>query len=88
VAVEVKKTAEELDAMLKEMLALERQGWELKYNSRPSNAAQKFRSLLALRPEFFLALAPGVSRAYEVTYPDDRTIQTATLIATEQIPSA
>jgi hypothetical protein len=88
VAVEVKKTAEELDAMLTEMLTLEWQGWELEYNSRSSNAAQKFRSLLALRPTFFLALAPGISRAFKVTYPDDRTLQTAQLTAIEQIPTA
>jgi hypothetical protein len=88
VAVEVKKTSAELDAMLREMRALERQSWELKYQVRPSNAAQKFRSLLALRPVFFLAIAPGVSRAFAATYPDDRTEQTAELTAIERIPSA
>jgi hypothetical protein len=88
VAVEVKKTSAELDAMLKAMRALERQRWELKYDARLSNAEQKFRSLLALRPEFFLAIAPGVERAYAVSYPDDRTIPTLELSAIERIPSA
>jgi hypothetical protein len=89
VAVEVKKTSKELDKMLEEMRALEQPGWELKYDIRPSNAAQKFRSLLALRPVYFLAAAPaGVSQAYAVSYPDDRGIQTAELTAIERIPSA
>jgi hypothetical protein len=88
VAVEVKKTSAELDAMLREMRALERQRWELKYHARPSNAAQKFRSLLALRPVFFLALAPGISRAYAVHYPADHTVQTAELTSIERIPAA
>lgn len=87
VAVEVKKSSAELDKMLAEMHALEQQGWELKYDARSSNAAQKFRSLLAFRPVFFLAIAPGVSRAYAVNYPADRA-ETAELNPIEQIPAA
>jgi hypothetical protein len=88
VAVEVKKATKEVDAMLSEMRAMENKGWELKCRTRPSNAAQKFRGLLALRPKFFLAIAPGASRAFEVSYPDDRTDLTAKLIEIERIPSA
>jgi hypothetical protein len=88
VAVEVKKTSVELDAMLSEMSSFEEQGWELKYDTRPSNAAQKFRSLVALRPEFFLAVAPGASRAYAVTHPADRSVHTAKLTPIGRIPTA
>jgi hypothetical protein len=86
IAIEVKKTVAELDAMLKEILALQGQRWELTCRVPLSNAAKKFRSLLALRPAFFLAVAPGVSRAYAVSYPDDRTVQTAELTTIERIP--
>jgi len=44
--------------------------------------------LLALRPQFFFAVAPGISRAYSACYPKDRSIQTATLSLREGIPRA
>ena len=64
-------------------------GLEPRCNAPPlSNAAKKYRGLLALRPKFFLAVAPGISRAYAVHYPDDRAVQTAELISIEGIPAA
>jgi hypothetical protein len=88
VAVEAKKSAAELDVMLTQMYALQGESWEYEYRVRLSNAAQKFRGLLALRPAFFLAIAPGVSRAFAVSYPDDRSVQTAYLDPIDRIPSA
>jgi hypothetical protein len=64
IAAEAKKSSKELDSMLAEMIGLHEQKWELRCNTpRLSNAAKKYRGLLALRPKFFLAVAPGVSRA-------------------------
>ncbi len=75
--------------MLAEISTLQRQTWELRCNApRLSNAAKKYRGLLALRPEFFLAVAPGISRAYAVHYPDDRAVQRAELIPIERIAAA
>jgi hypothetical protein len=79
-AVEAKKSSKELDRMLAEMSGLQ--------PPLLSNAAKKYRGLLALRPEFFLAVAPGISRAYAVHYPDDRAVQRAELIPIEGIPAA
>lgn len=88
-AVEAKKTSKELDRMLAEINTLPRHTWELKCNApRLSNAAKKYRGLLALRPEFFLAVAPGISRAYAVHYPDDRAVQRAELMPIEGIAAA
>lgn len=87
IAVEAKKTEKELDAMLAVMKALELTGLEVKCNQpRLSNAAKKFRSLRAIRPEFFLAAAPGVERHYELRHRVDGTPKTAELIPIERIP--
>jgi hypothetical protein len=89
VAVEAKQSSKLLERMLAEISTLQRHGLELRCNAPPlSNAAKKYRGLLALRPEFFLAVAPGISRAYAVHYPDDRAVQTAELISIEGIPAA
>lgn len=89
IAVEAKKTAGELEKMVSEMLELEPTGFELQWNQpKLSNAANKFRGLLALRPNFFLAVAPGVERAYAVRYPTDRAPKTLQLSQIERIPSA
>jgi hypothetical protein len=86
VAVEVKKTAAELDGLVDRMRVLEKQAFELRFRPRLSNAEQKFRSLLALRPSYFLAIAPDHTRAFEVIHPDDRTYATAELREIEGIP--
>lgn len=89
VAVEAKQSSKLLEGMLAEISTLQRHGLEVRCNAPPlSNAAKKYRGLLALRPEFFLAVAPGISRAYAVHYPDDRAVQTAELISIEGIPAA
>jgi hypothetical protein len=62
--------------------------FELRYGPRLSNAEQKFRSLLALRPPYFLAVAPDVSRAFEVDYPVDWSLATLKLTPLKRIPSA
>jgi hypothetical protein len=80
IAVEAKKTEKELEAMLAGMKGLERTGLELKCNQkRLANTEKKFRGLLAIRPEFFLAIAPGLERHYRMRYQVDRTPKTAEL---------
>lgn len=89
VAVEAKKTSRELDRMLEEIAKLQRQGLELRCNApRLSNAAKKYRGLLALRPQFFLAVAPGISRPFAVRYPESRAVQGAELVPIAAIPAA
>ena len=89
IAVEVKKTVKELDQMLGAMKNLERTGMDLRCDQgRLSNADKKFRGLLAIRPEFFLAVAPGVERHYQVCYRLDLTPKTAELIPIERVPTA
>lgn len=84
IAVEAKKTAAELEKMLAELNAFQGRTWELRCDApRLSNAAKKFRGLLALRPKYFLAVAPGDSYAYQIGYPKT---ETATLRAIDRIP--
>jgi hypothetical protein len=89
VAVEVKKNTKELDRMLTIMDALQREPFPpTRTDTRLSNSAKKFRGLLALRPEYFLAVAPEASHAFEVRYPSDRTSLMAELSPIERLPSA
>jgi hypothetical protein len=80
IAVEAKKTTRELDTMIKEMTALVQQPFLLRRTPPSlSNSEQKARSLLALRPSFFLAVAPEKTEAFALSYPPDPTAATATL---------
>lgn len=71
IAVEAKKTAAELRKTVSEMSALVTRPFRLRRAPRLSNAEQKARSLLALRPRFFLGVAPGEQCAYSVTFPNE-----------------
>lgn len=77
VAVEAKKTAIELQKTVSEVSQLVEQPFRLRRAPRLSNSEQKARSLLALRPRFFLAVAPGQSSAFAVRYPPDPASATA-----------
>jgi hypothetical protein len=79
IAVEAKKTIAELETTVKEMTALVQQPFKLRRAPRLSNSEQKARSLLALRPRFFLAVAPERSSAFSVRYPPDPNAATAIL---------
>jgi hypothetical protein len=87
IAVEVKKTSVEVDAMLAGIRTVQEQPFALGVN-RLSNAEQKFRGLLALRPVYFLALAPDSQRAFKVRFPDDPAIPAARLEEIERVPDA
>ena len=79
IAVEAKKTVEELKKTVDEMTGLVQQPFKLRRAPRLSNSEQKARSLLALRPRFFLAVAPETSLAFAVRYPPDPAEATARL---------
>jgi hypothetical protein len=87
VAVEVKKTTAELDKMLAAMHGLAAVGLETVCNRRKlSNAHNKFRGLLAIRPKYFLAIAPGDIRALRVRYRTDQLPKSAELVPVDRIP--
>jgi hypothetical protein len=80
IVVEAKKTIAELEKTVREMTALVEQPFRLRRAPpRLSNSEQKARGLLALRPRFFLVIAPGQSSAFSVSYPPDPNAATATL---------
>ncbi len=85
VAVEAKKAVGELEKMLVEMSAFGTEPFRLRRAPRLSNSEQKARSLLALRPRFFLAVAPTKTEAFEVHYPADPVTATYHL---EPVPIA
>ena len=85
IAVEVKKSQAELDRMLGKMHSLTQLRLPASYR-RLANYEQKYRGLLALRPSYFLALAPGISRCFEVCYPPDRTSASVSLQTIECLP--
>jgi hypothetical protein len=88
VAVEVKKNIAELNRLLAELHALEGEPFELSCGMRLSNSAKKFRSLLALRPTYLLAVAPTLQCAFAVSYAEDRRVHSAVLVEFSDIPAA
>lgn len=88
-AVEAKKSTKELDAMLAAMKTLEGKPWLTQCNApRLTNAAKKFRGLVALRPRFFLAVCPTMSHAYEVRCSRVAGGQTVEMAEIDAIPGA
>ena len=87
IAVEAKKSSAGLNTMLKQMTTFKPEMWELRSHVPLSNSVKKYRSLLTLRPKYFLAVAPDDSRAYSVSYPDDGSVQAAELTAIDRIPA-
>jgi hypothetical protein len=85
IAVEAKKTIGELEKMVNEMSAIVQQPFKLRREPRLSNSEQKARSLLALRPRYFLAVAPEQASAFVVSYPPDVAAAIARL---EPVPMA
>jgi hypothetical protein len=89
IAVEVKKRVKELDVLISNLHALEGKPFEVTFTKRLTNAEQKFRGLLSLRPVYFLGVAPTVPpRAFKVSYPSDPATQTAELVEIDNIPTA
>jgi hypothetical protein len=88
IAVEVKKTTKELERLIVEMLALQEKPFALRRTPRLTNSEQKYRGLLALRPPYFLASAPELTRAFAVAYPTDSAYRVARLTEVERVPAA
>jgi len=68
IAGEAKKSISLLEKLISELRSCGLRGYHEWQDCRRKNSHKKYRGLVCRRPRYFLALAPGVRKAFAVTY--------------------